>query len=171
MDRELVGEDMPAPRRPDRIDVADDVRDGDIGSSELLDKATVAIDPIDSRRFTSDVEHVSGEFRDWREWVVVDLAACHDRDRVVEERGQCAEDSRLGLSTQAEQDDVVPREKSVDKLRHDCVFIAEETVEQLAAAPQAGEQIRAQLILDRPRDKLGSVGCQPLEGSKCLRIR
>ena len=53
------------------------------------------------------------------ERVVVDLAAGHDRDLVVEQRHQRAQQARLRLAAQAEQDEVVLREQRVDQLRND----------------------------------------------------
>jgi hypothetical protein len=55
------------------------------------------------------------------ERIVVDLAARHDRDLVVEQRDERAQQARLRLAAQAEQDEVVLRQQRVHELRHDGV--------------------------------------------------
>ena len=62
----------------------------------------------------------------------------------VDERAQ---DARLRLTAQAEQDEVVPREQRVDDLRHDGLVVADDAREDRAALREAGEQICAHLVL------------------------
>src|SRR5205823_7017830 len=49
MHRQLVGEEVAAPGRLDRVHVPDDVGDGDVRGRELLDVARVARQPGDRR--------------------------------------------------------------------------------------------------------------------------
>ena len=48
--------------------------------------------------------------------IVVDLAALDDRDAFVEKSRQLAKDPALGLAPESQQDEVVPRQQSVDQL-------------------------------------------------------
>ena len=73
----------------------------------------------------------------------------------VEQRGESAQDARLRLAAQAEQDEVVPREDGVDDLRDDGVFVADDAGEErrrLVAAgagrAQAGDEVLAELVFD-----------------------
>ena len=86
-----------------------------------------------------------------RERIVVDLAARHDRDFVVEQPDQAAEDAALGLAAQPEQDEVVPRKDGVDELRDDRLVVADDAGEQRLARLQLADQIVADLLLDRSR--------------------
>ena len=72
-----------------------------------------------------------------RQRVVVNLAAGHDRNLLVEQIDQAAQDAALRLAAQAEQDEVVPREDGVDELRDDGVVVADDAGEQRARRPAA----------------------------------
>jgi hypothetical protein len=74
-------------RRFDRIDVADDVRDGYVGSGEFFDKARVAIDPLDTSCLAFCRECLPSVSRDWPERIVVNLGSGEDRDSIVEQIG------------------------------------------------------------------------------------
>ena len=54
----------------------------------------------------------------------------------VEQRCQRANDAALGLPAQSEQNKIMPRENSVDDLRHDRVVIADDAREKLLARAQ-----------------------------------
>jgi hypothetical protein len=60
VDGELVREDMSAAGGADRVEVADHVRDGDVGRGELLHVAAVAIDPGDGGIVLRLVQEVLG---------------------------------------------------------------------------------------------------------------
>src|SRR5215510_10736240 len=116
---------MPSARGLDRVDVADDVRDGYVGGRQFFNVSHAGIDPCDRRVvafFGDDLFAVSA---DRAERVVVDLRPGDDRDLVVEQRGQFAQDAALGLTAQPEQDDVVFGQQRVDDLRNDGVFVTD----------------------------------------------
>jgi hypothetical protein len=142
-------------RGANRIDVADDVSHCHVRSCELLHEATVAIDPGDGGSITAFVEKISRVFGDWSERVVVDLTSSDDRNDVIEERCESAKYARLGLPSKTEKYEVVPREKGIDDLRHDSVFVAEDTFKEGSAALEAGQEIVAELILHRAESALG----------------
>src|SRR5689334_17427350 len=99
MHRELVRQHVPAARSLDRIQVADEIRDRNIGRGELLDVSAVTIEPRNWRIVAGLLEQLAPVFRDRCEWIVVHFAAVDDRDRIVEQRGERAKDSALCLTT------------------------------------------------------------------------
>jgi hypothetical protein len=97
LDGQLVAQQVPAARRLDRVDVADDVGDGHVGRGELLDEALVAADPRDGRVVAALGEPRCGRLADRAERVVVDLAAGDHRHLGVEQRDEGAQDAALRL--------------------------------------------------------------------------
>ena len=69
----------------------------------------------------------------------MDFAAGDDGQRLVEQRGQRAEQARLRLAAQAEQDEVVAREHGVDHLRDDGVVVADDAGKERLAGAAACE--------------------------------
>ena len=124
---------MSAARCTNGIDVTDDVSDGDIWCRELLDEPAVAIDPCDRRCVATLLDEISRVFRDRREWIVVDFASRNDRNCIVEQRREGAQDARLRLPTEAEKYEVVSGEQGVDDLRHHRLFITEYAFEETTA--------------------------------------
>src|SRR5213594_3522431 len=86
---------------------------------------------------------------DRSEWIVVDLAAGQHRDLLVEQAHQQPRDARLGLAALAEKDHVLPGQDRVLDLRHDGVVVADDPGQEGVALPEPGDQIVAQLLLDR----------------------
>ena len=84
-----------------------------------------------------------------RERVVVDLAAGHDRNLLVEQIDQTAQDAALRLAAQTEQDEVVPRQNRVDQLRDDRFVVADDAGEQPFAGLQLAHEVVANLLLHR----------------------
>ena len=107
MHRELVRQEMPAPRRLDRIDVADDVGDRHVRGRELLDEPQLARQPGDRRRVAALGDQLPPVFGDRIEGIIVDLAARDDRNLLVEQRDELAQDTALRLTAQAEQNEIV----------------------------------------------------------------
>ena len=105
--RQLVGQEMPPTRRLDRIDVADDVGNGDIGRRELFHEPELARQPRDRRTVAVLRNDLAAVLGDRIERIVVDLAAGDDGNLLVEQRDQLAEDPAFRLTTQTQQDEVV----------------------------------------------------------------
>jgi hypothetical protein len=82
-----------------------------------------------------------------RKGVVVHLAAGDDWNFRVKQCGEGAQDARLGLAAQSEEDEVVTREQRVHDLRHHGFFVAEYTVEELPALAEPGEEVPADFVL------------------------
>ena len=101
--------------------------------------------------------------------IVADLAAGDVRQLFIQQRGQHADDARLGLPAQSEQDEIVPRENRVDDLRNHRIFVADDAGKQ--SSPRCSLQIRfwrSSSFTLRPRDPLfGKVaGFQSAKGRR-----
>ena len=83
-----------------------------------------------------------------RQRIVVDLAARHHRDRLVQQVGERAQDAALRLAAQAEQDEVVAGQDRVDDLRHDGLVVADDAGEQGFLLPQPGDEVFADFVFD-----------------------
>ena len=81
------------------------------------------------------------------ERIVVDLAARHDRDLIVEQRDERAKQARLRLPAQAEQDEVVLRQQRVHELRHDGVVVADDAREERLAGAELADQVLAHFLV------------------------
>ena len=95
----------------------------------------------------SEAIEVLGELAQRSVRIVAQLGA-GDVGRVgVEQRGERAQDARLRLAAQAEQDEVVARENGVDHLRDDGVVIADDAGKErlglLGVAAGAGRRCGA----------------------------
>jgi hypothetical protein len=130
---ELGAELVAGARGLDGVDVADEVGYGDVGRGELFDVALLGRHPVDGRVVAERGDEVFGELGERRVGVVAQLGAGDVRALRVEQRGERAQDARLGLAAQAEQDEVVPREHRVDHLRDDGVVIADDAGEERLA--------------------------------------
>ena len=80
--------------------------------------------------------------------MVVDLATLDHRHRIVKQVDDRAHEARLGLTAFAEQDQVVAREDAAFEPRQDRVVEAEDAGEELVAALELRQQVRAELLLD-----------------------
>ncbi len=143
-----VGEGELAGGRLDRVDVAQQVGDRHVGRGELLVVALLAVSHSIGRVVARFRDQALAAGRDGRERVVVELGAGEDRDLRVEQGDEGAQDARLRLAAQAEEDEVVPGEEGVDHGRDDRAVVAQDAGEERAAVLQAGPQVVADLLLD-----------------------
>ena len=150
VDGELVAE-VPSLGDLDRVDLADQVRDRDVGGGELLAVAAVAGDPQDGGAVALAVEARPARPADRRERIVVDLAAGEGGDRVVEQAHQEARHPRFGLPALAEKDDVLPAQDRVLDLGDHALVVADDAREERLGPAEARDQVIAHLLLDRLR--------------------
>ena len=66
--------------------------------------------------------------------IVVDFGAGDDRNLLVEQFGELANDAALCLAAQAEQDDVVPRQNGVDQLRNNGFVVTDDAGKSFSPA-------------------------------------
>ena len=162
---ELGAELVVAARGLDGVDVADEVGYGDVGRGELFDVAVVGREPGDGGVVAERGDEVAAEFGDGGVGVVAELGAGDVGGVGVEQRGERAEDARLGLTAEAEEDEVVAREDGVDDLGDDGVVEADDAGEEgfafvLAAGrdvAEARDEVVAELVLDAAGDAFGGV--------------
>jgi hypothetical protein len=146
VDRQLVGQQVAAARRLDRVHVADDVGDGDVRRGELLDVTLAAVHPADRRGVAALVHDVPAVLRNGSERVVVHLAPGQHRHLVVQQLDQGAHDARLGLAAQAEQDEVVAGEDGVDELRYHGVVVADDAGKHRRPGREPAQQVVAHFV-------------------------
>ena len=79
----------------------------------------------------------------------MDLAARNDRDLVVEQIDQPAQNPALGLAAQSEQDEIVLRENRVDELRDDAVVVTDDAGKEHLARLELAHEVVADLLFDR----------------------
>ena len=151
MHGQLVRQVEPGLRRLDRIDVADHVGDRHIGRGQLLDESAVARQPRNRHRVALPRDARAARRAQRGQRVVVDFAPGHDRNPVVEQVDERAENAALRLAAQPEQNEIVAREDGVDELRHDRLVVADDAGEQVLAVLQLAHKIVANFLLDRPR--------------------
>src|SRR5450759_3603878 len=83
-----------------------------------------------------------------RERRLVQLGARDHRNLLVEETYERTQEARLRLSTQAEEDNVVPRQNRVLERGQDRLLVAEDAGEDVLAALQLLDEVVAHLVLD-----------------------
>ena len=150
---------MASARRFDGIDVADQVGDGHVGRGQLFDVAMFRSEPCNRRRIFFFGNQFVAAAANGRVWIVMDFASGNVRHLGIEQRGQGAQNAALGLSPQAEQDEIMARENRVHDLRHDGIVIADNARENrrririVALLAQTRHQIGAHLVFHAPRSQ------------------
>src|SRR5712692_6412150 len=147
VDGQLVGE-VPPLGDLDRVDLSDEVGDGDVGGGELLTISLVALDPRNLDGVAIFGDEVEASPADRRVRVVVDLAACNRRHERIEEADERAHDAALRLAALAEHDHVVSRDHRIRELRQHGLVIADNSGEERFAAAKSRQQIAAHLLFD-----------------------
>src|SRR2546426_2443377 len=135
----------------DRVHLADEVGDGDIGGRELLAIAAVARDPGDLGLVAALGHAFTAGLTDRRERTVVDLAAGEPGDLGVEKLDQEARHAGLGLATLAQEHDVLAGENRVLDLGEDALLVPDDPWEDRFALSQPRDQVVPQLLLHRLR--------------------
>jgi hypothetical protein len=134
VDGQLVGE-IAALGHLDRVDLADEIRDGDVGGGQLLAVAAVARDPRDRRLLALLGHPLPARGADRREGIVADLAAGQRGHFLVEEVHQEARHAGLGLAALAQEHDVLPAQHRVLDLGHHGLLVAHDAREEALALP------------------------------------
>ncbi len=108
MDGQFAGEVEPAPSCLDGIDVADQISNGDIGSCKFLDVSLRRREIRNRSRFALLRDQIDAAPADRIIWIVVNFAIHHIRQVCIEKASERSQHAALGLSAQAEQDEVMP---------------------------------------------------------------
>ena len=148
MNRELIRK-IAALRHAHRVNLADQIGDGDIGGGQLLAVAPVARQPDNRHIVAQFLDFVAAGFACRLKGIIVDLAAFYDGDDLVEQVDQAAGHARLGLAALAQKDDVLPGQDGIFNLGDDGIFVAYNTGEDFLPAPNVLNEIFAQLLFHR----------------------
>src|SRR5580658_520163 len=117
MNRQLVGKIAAAARGFDRIHIANHVRDGDVRCGKFFHVAMFARQPSDGSGVALSGNAFAAGAANRCGGVVMNFAAFNHRDVRVHESHQAAQDARLRLPAQSEQNKMMARENGVDDLR------------------------------------------------------
>src|SRR5947209_8602022 len=175
---------MSATCRLDRIHVANQISDSHIGRGKFFYVAIIGRQVRDGSLVALARNQLVAALADGLVRVIADLATGNVRQLGIEQCGQGAKDTALGLSAQAEQNKVVPGKNGVHQLGDDCVFIANDAGKNSFAAAQTCNQIFAEFIfyLARAQPLLrertfpelaqsrGKIHEGPLENNYTLRV-
>ncbi len=147
MNHFLVAEVELAGDRLDGVDVADEVGDGDVGGGQLLVVSLGAVEPGDGgvvASFEKDLARLAG---DGGKGGFIDGRAFQDRDILVEQIGQLADDAGLGLASKTKKKKIMPRKDRRHDLGDNGLVVANDPREQRLAVAQLAQEILAHLVL------------------------
>ena len=125
----------------DRIDLADQIGDGNVGSRELFAVTRIAVDPRDRKIIAHFVELLAADAADRFVRIVVDLAALNDRYALVEKGHETPNQARFSLSAFAEKDHVMAGKNRVFNFRYDGIIIADDTGQNPLAAFKVANEV------------------------------
>ena len=134
----------------DRVDVADQVADAGVRGGQLLAEPVAAVQPADRGGVAVLGDLPAPPDADRLQRVLVELAADQHRRPLVEQADQGADEPGLALAALAEQDQVVPGDERALDLGDDGVLEPDDAGQRGLAGGQPGEQVVADLGLDRP---------------------
>ena len=151
MERQLVGQ-VAALGDADRVHLADEVRDRDVGRRELLGVPPVARQPVDRR----DVAALGRRAPAPTALIGAYGSSLSSPPRttgqpLVEQVDEQPGHAGLALAALAEEDDVLPGEDRVLDRGQDGLVVADDALEDRPAGRQAGDEVGPQLLLDGAR--------------------
>ena len=146
----------------DRVDVADQVADAGVGRRQLLPEPVAAVQPADRGGVAVLGDLPVRPHRDRVQRVLVELAADEHRRPLVEQADQGADQAGLALAALAEQDEVVTGDERPLDLGEHGVLEADHAGQAGLAPAEPGQQVAAQLGLDRAED--GAAVAELAEG-------
>ena len=132
----------------DRVHVADQVCDRNVGRGQLLYVAVFAMNPDDFAGIAVFGDQRPGIGGDRGEGVVMDLASHHAGEPLVQKTRQGTDHPGLGLSSLAQKDQVVAAEKRVLDRRDHGVLVTDDVFEHRLPGANPGQQILAELVAD-----------------------
>ena len=148
MNRQFITQQMSALGSFNWIHITDDVGDRHVGCGQLLHETRIAFNPGDGRGVLMKFDRLPAECADRMKRVVIDLRAGDDWNFRVQQVRKLSNDPALRLAAQAQQNQIVPSQNGVNKLRHDRFVVAHNAGKKSFAALQFTNQIRTQLVFD-----------------------
>ena len=133
----------------DRINVADDIRNGHVRSGQLLDVPVISLPVFDRGTVALLLDQIAASPADRSKRVVVDFAARNHRDHVIQKIDQSTENPALGLTSQSQQNHVMARKNGIRDLRNDGVFVSDDPGKHRLVCPKLTDKIRPHFVFDR----------------------
>src|SRR5579883_2332978 len=99
---------MTAFRRLYRVNVADDVGDGDIGRGEFFDETRIAFNPSDGRVIACGFDYLTTKRADRMKRIIVDFRTGDDRNALVQKTCQLSYDAAFRLTAQTQKNEIMP---------------------------------------------------------------
>src|SRR6476661_3717727 len=168
MNGQLIRDVLTPSRGLDRIDIAYHVGDGYIRRGQFLHI------PVFGRKIANRcfLTHLCNQFAaaaaDRMIWIIVDFTALDIRHEGIEQRSEHADQARLGLSSQPEQDKVMTGKYGVYDVRHHAVFEADDARKQSLTALDLAHQVGAQLVFYRTTSNFCFGKGTLSESSECV---
>src|ERR1039458_2022885 len=163
VDGELVGDVLTAAGGLDGVDIADHVGDGDIRGGQLFHVAVVAVEPGDGRVAGLGGYQIAAAAANRGVRVVVNFAAGEVGRPFVEQGGELADETGLGLAAQSKEYEVVARQDGVDHLGHDGIFVSDDAGKERFPTLNFTDQVLAEFVFDATA---GQSGLGKLTGAK-----
>ncbi len=124
MNGQLIGKVAPTTRGANRVNVAENVGDRNVGSSKFLDVTLVARQPGNGRIVALGSQAFAASAANGSQRMVVDFAPCDHRNFRVQKLHQAAQDTAFGLATQSKENEIVAGQQGVHDLRNDAVVVS-----------------------------------------------
>ena len=158
MNGQLVRKIAPTASSTNRIDVANNVGHGHVGSRKLFHVAMISRHPRDGRIVAFRGHFFPACAADGAQRIVINFAAHHYGDFRIEKLRQSAKNTALRLAAKSQKNKIVPRQQRVDDLRDDRVFV-----------PMHAREERF-VLLDHTKQVLAHLTFHGARNSACVKI-
>src|SRR5579884_170271 len=148
VDGQFVGE-VAAFGNAHGINLAHQVRDGDIGRRQLLAIAAITRQPGNLYIVSTFLYLIAASLTDRLVGIIVDLATGNDRHFLIQQADKRARHAGLCLPALAQENDVLARENGVFNLRNNGLFIADNAGEKFFPIPNLLYQVFSHFLLNR----------------------
>ena len=167
MDSQLVGKISSAACGLDGVHVADHVGNRHVGRGKFFHESLLAAKPRYRRGIAFRRDSFPAGAANRKIGIVVNLAAGHDRNLRIEKSHQAAQNPRLCLPAQAEQNEMMPREHGIGDLGYHRVVVAVHAGKNGFALLELLQKIFAKLLPDGSR---GNLLFRPRTAAKLTQI-
>src|SRR6266516_5216568 len=151
MHRQFARQFVSAPRRFDRINVADEICDSYIWGRQFFHVTLFRREIRDRRALATLRNQIAAAAANRRIGIIVNLASGDVWHLRIKQSCQRTKHAALRLSAQSQKNEIVPRENGVNDLRNDGVFVDNNSAKNGLALTEPGDEFVAQFILDPAR--------------------
>jgi hypothetical protein len=134
----------------DRVEVTDQVRNGNVWCGEFLGVAFAAVQPSDAGIVTVLGEEFDRAAAQRCKWIVLQFRTIHNWNPFVQQSHHLAGKAGFGLTPKAQQDHVVAAQNGPFDVGNDGVFVAVNAGKDFFARFELDNQVVAELIFDGP---------------------